>query len=97
MYNICLANHWKYYPEPACFTVNSVKQSRLNRTESPSPSLLNTVYSEAGWFGVIFPVISQTITPLGCDALQSSAQCIIYIGNISNGNKNVIVVVISKF
>ena len=38
---------------------------RLNRTESPFPSLLNTVYSEAGWFGVIFPVISQTITPLG--------------------------------
>ena len=25
-------------------------------------------------FGVIFPVISQTITPLGCDALQSSAE-----------------------
>ena len=24
-------------------------------------------------FGVIFPVFSQTITPLGCDALQSSA------------------------
>ena len=97
MYNICLANHWKYYPEPACFTVNSVKQSRLNRKESPSPSLLNTVYNEVGWFRVIFPVISATITPLGCDALQSSAQCIIYIGNISNGNKNVIVVVISKF
>ena len=35
--------------------------SRLNRTESPSPSLLNTVYSEAGWFGVIFPVFSQTL------------------------------------
>ena len=51
--------------------------SRLNRKESPSPSLLNTVYSEAGWFGVIFPVISQTITPLGCDALQSSAQILI--------------------
>ena len=48
--------------------------SRLNKTESPSPSLLNTVYSEAGWFGVIFPVSSQTITPLGCDALQSSAR-----------------------
>ena len=45
----------------------------VNRMESPSPSLLNTVYSEAGWFGVIFPVISQTITPLGCDALPSSA------------------------
>ena len=23
----CLANHWNYYPEPACFTVNSVKQA----------------------------------------------------------------------
>ena len=23
----CLANHWKYYPEPAHFTENSVKQS----------------------------------------------------------------------
>ena len=50
--------------------------SRLNGTESPSPSLLNTVDSEAGWFGVIFPVSSQTITPLGCDTLQSSAQSI---------------------
>ena len=30
VYNIyCLANynHWKYYPELACFTVNSVKQA----------------------------------------------------------------------
>ena len=35
--------------------------SRLNRMESLSPSLLNTVYSEAGWFGVIFPVSRQTI------------------------------------
>ena len=34
--------------------------SRPNRMESPSPSLLNTDYSEAGWFGVIFPVCSQT-------------------------------------
>ena len=33
--------------------------SRLNRTDWPSPSLLNTVYSEAGWFGVIFSVIRQ--------------------------------------
>ena len=33
-------------------------RSWLNRTESPSPSLLNAVYNEAGWFGIRFPVIS---------------------------------------
>ena len=53
-------------------TEEAITGSQLNRMESPSPSLLNTVYSEAGWFEVIIPVISQTITPLGCDTLQSS-------------------------
>ena len=50
---------WLYH---LCFgmTGEATTGSRLNRTESPSPSLLNTVYSEAGWFGVIFPVFSQT-------------------------------------
>ena len=28
-------------------------------TKSPSPSLLNTFYSEAGWFGVIIPMIAR--------------------------------------
>ena len=53
-------------------TGDAITSSWLNRPKSPFPSLLNTVYSEAGWFLAIFPVIRQTINPLGCDALQSS-------------------------
>ena len=48
----------------------AITGSRLNRTESPSPSLLNTVYSEAGWFRVIFPVISQTSVHVLASAVQ---------------------------
>ena len=44
----------------------AITGSRLNRTESPFPSLLNPVYSEAGWFGVIIPVISQAVPSLPC-------------------------------
>ena len=39
-------------------TGEATTESQLNRTESLSPSLLNTVYSAAGWFGVIFPVVA---------------------------------------
>ena len=41
-------------------TGDAITGSRLNRMEWPFLSLLNTVYSEAGWFGVIILVTSQT-------------------------------------
>ena len=59
--NSCL---WLYHLCSFGMTGEATTGSRLNRTESPSPSLLNTVYSEAGWFGVIFPVCSQTVATI---------------------------------
>ena len=41
-------------------TGEEITGSELNRMGALSPSLLNTVYSEAGWFGVVILVISQT-------------------------------------
>ena len=50
----------------------------LNRAVQLPPSLLNTVFNEAGWFGLIFPVISYTSISSHCDTVQTP---------LSNGKK----------
>ena len=51
----------------------------LNRAvQLPSAFLTVTVFSEAGWFGLIFPVISYTSISSHCDTVQTP---------LSNGKK----------
>ena len=69
-----LANHWNYYPGAASFTVNSVKQAGTWSLHSVEPGTSDCLLgksskhliSEAGWFGVIFPVVSQTCISSQC-------------------------------